>query len=368
MSAADRVVVEADGGSRGNPGPAGYGAVVLDALTGAVLAERSEYIEVTTNNVAEYRGLIAGLAAARELGASAVRVRMDSKLVVEQMRGAWQVRHPGLQPLAAQARDLASSFGEVSFEWIPRAQNTRADRLANLAMDQAAARASEPAAAGGAPDPTPAPTWSPPSATPTRLYLVRHGSTVHSKAGRFSGHNDLDLDAPGQAQAAALAHRAAGFGDIAAVISSPILRARQTATPIAAALGLQVDLDEDLAELNFGEWDGMTFAQVRQDSPEHLTRWYASADVAPPGGESVAALDARVRRAVASVQARHADQRVVLVTHVTPIKSIVRDVLHAPLESIYRMHLDTASVSIVDLFADGGASLRLFNDVSHLPR
>ncbi|MEV1146368.1 reverse transcriptase-like protein, partial [Micromonospora sp. NPDC049799] len=100
------VVVEADGGSRGNPGPAGYGAVVRDADTGEVLAERSESIGRATNNVAEYRGLIAGLEAAAELGATEVEARMDSKLVVEQMCGRWQIKHPGLRPLAAQAAGL----------------------------------------------------------------------------------------------------------------------------------------------------------------------------------------------------------------------------------------------------------------------
>lgn len=96
-------IVEADGGSRGNPGPAGYGSVVIDAVTGETLVERAEYIGVATNNVAEYRGLIAGLRAARDLDPAArVRVRMDSKLVVEQMSGRWQIKHPDMRPLAAK--------------------------------------------------------------------------------------------------------------------------------------------------------------------------------------------------------------------------------------------------------------------------
>ncbi len=131
----DRVVVEADGGSRGNPGPAGYGAVVFDADRGRVLAERREFLGVATNNVAEYRGLIAGLAAARDLGAHEVDVRMDSKLVVEQMSGRWKVKHPDMIPLAQRARELADGFARVDFTWIPRAENSHADRLANEAMD-----------------------------------------------------------------------------------------------------------------------------------------------------------------------------------------------------------------------------------------
>jgi orotate phosphoribosyltransferase len=132
------VVVEADGGSRGNPGPAGFGAVVREPSTGAVLARRSEAIGVATNNVAEYRGLIAGLAAAQELGATHVAVRMDSKLVVEQVSGRWQVKHPDLRALARQASELSAGFETISFEWIPRELNKDADRLANEAMDAAA--------------------------------------------------------------------------------------------------------------------------------------------------------------------------------------------------------------------------------------
>ena len=130
-----KVIIEADGGSRGNPGPAGYGAVVLDPDTDEVLVERAEGIGVTTNNVAEYQGLIAGLRAAVELGATEADVRMDSKLVVEQMSGRWKIKHPAMQPLAQEAGRLVREIGSVRFEWIPRLRNSRADALANQAMD-----------------------------------------------------------------------------------------------------------------------------------------------------------------------------------------------------------------------------------------
>ncbi len=367
---AERVVVEADGGSRGNPGPAGYGAAVSDALTGEVLAERSESIGTQTNNVAEYRGLIAGLTAAHQLGASRVHVRMDSKLVIEQMKGSWRVKHPGLQPLWQEAGERAADFDEVSFEWIPRERNAHADRLANEAMDRAAGvptRADKPAKpAKASKGEVTRGAWAPPSTTPSRLYLVRHGSTAHSKAGRFSGHNDLELDESGQAQAAALARRATSWNDIAAVVSSPILRTRHTARVIADAMGLSVQINDDFAEVNFGDWDGMTFGEVQTASPDAMKAWFASPDVAPPGGESMNELARRVRRGRDAVLAQYPERRVVVVTHVSPIKSLVRDVLEAPPSSLYRMHLDTASVSIVDYFSDGGASLRLFNDTSHL--
>ncbi|MFC6005421.1 reverse transcriptase-like protein, partial [Streptomonospora nanhaiensis] len=150
-----RLVVEADGGSRGNPGPAGYGAVVRDADTGAVLAEIAESIGVATNNAAEYQGLIAGLAAAARLDAAAeVEARLDSKLVVEQMAGRWRVKHPDLRPLHERARAAAEELGAVRYTWVPRARNAHADRLANEAMDAAAEGRPVRLEAVEAPEPT----------------------------------------------------------------------------------------------------------------------------------------------------------------------------------------------------------------------
>ena len=133
-----KVVIEADGGSRGNPGPAGYGAVVWTADRSTVLAESKQAIGHATNNVAEYRGLIAGLEEAAKLTATEVAVSMDSKLVVEQMSGRWQIKDPNLRSLARSAQDQARQLGRVSYVWVPRDRNTRADRLANQAMDAAA--------------------------------------------------------------------------------------------------------------------------------------------------------------------------------------------------------------------------------------
>ena len=148
---ARKLLILADGGSRGNPGTAGYGAVVLDAVTGEVLAEVNEAIGHATNNVAEYSGLVAGLRAAGKLvpGATA-EVRMDSKLVVEQMSGRWKIKHPALQPLAAEARQAAKALGRVTYTWVPRERNTHADRLANQAMDSVSGRAKAPGGNGSA--------------------------------------------------------------------------------------------------------------------------------------------------------------------------------------------------------------------------
>lgn len=129
-----RLLVEADGGSRGNPGPAAYGALVRDAGTGETLMAEGLTIGSATNNVAEYRGLIAGLEMARQVDpGAAVEVRMDSKLVIEQMAGRWKVKHPSMKPLALEANTLRPP--EVVWTWVPREQNKRADALVNQALD-----------------------------------------------------------------------------------------------------------------------------------------------------------------------------------------------------------------------------------------
>ncbi len=128
------LIVEADGGSRGNPGPAAYGALVRDADTGEILMNEGQLIGVATNNVAEYSGLIAGLEMVRELDpAAAVEVRMDSKLVIEQMAGRWKIKHAAMKPLALRANELRPA--DVTWTWVPRAENGRADALVNQALD-----------------------------------------------------------------------------------------------------------------------------------------------------------------------------------------------------------------------------------------
>jgi broad specificity phosphatase PhoE/ribonuclease HI len=381
-SAGLRVVVQADGGSRGNPGPAGYGAVVLDADTGATLAERKAAIGVETNNVAEYQGLIAGLTAARELGAREVQVQLDSKLVVEQMAGRWQVKHPSMRPLARQAGQLAAGFDRVSFEWIPRARNSHADRLANEAMDAAATTPAVPEKAvpdsaepaRSRPEQLAADTsptnnngaWVPPQAARTRLVLVRHGMTEYSVAKRFAGRSDLELTEQGLEQARQAAGRVAALGPIDVVISSPLRRTRQTAQQLADRLAVPVLIEDGMIETDFGDWDGFTFAEVSQKWPAELQRWLADPSVAPPSGESFETVTRRVRRARDRILAQHGGKTVVVVSHVSPIKTLVRLALDAPASALQRMFLAPASVSVIDYYADGPVSLQSFNDTAHL--
>ncbi|WP_059013547.1 bifunctional RNase H/acid phosphatase [Streptomyces specialis] len=369
------LIVEADGGSRGNPGPAGYGAVVRDAATGEVVAETAEFIGRATNNVAEYRGLIAGLRAAREVdpGAS-VRVRMDSKLVVEQMSGRWQIKHPDMRPLALEARDVFPA-GAVTYEWIPRERNKYADRLANEAMD-AGKRGEQwtprpPVAAEPSEEEAelpPAVGWGPASGTPTSFLLLRHGETPFTARKAFSGSGgeDPDLSATGLAQAEAAAEALAHTG-VQAVVTSPLARCRQTAQPLADRLGLDVRVEEGFRETDFGAWEGLTFAEIQQRHPEDLARWLASPDAEPTGGgESFAAVARRVAVARDKTLARYAGRTVLVVSHVTPVKTLVRLALGAPALSMFRMELSPAALSEVAYFPDGNASLRRFNDTAHL--
>lgn len=360
------VVVEADGGSRGNPGPAGYGAVLKDAASGEVLAEAAEGIGVATNNVAEYRGLIAGLELALRAGADDVEVRMDSKLVVEQMSGRWKVRHPDMRGLAAEAATLVRRLPAVRFVHIPRERNTHADRLANEAMDAAAAGLVWAPRGGSAPAPARPVAAGPPTGRATVLWLLRHGETPLTAARRFSGLADVELSEHGRAQAAAAGRRLAAERPVDAIVTSPLRRARETAEVVGAALRVPVDVAADLRELDFGAWEGCTFAEVRERWPAELDAWLADPAVAPPGGESVAETERRAVAAVQRLAAERTEQRLLLVAHVTPLKAVVRWAVGAPPQALHRFAVDPASLSRVDAYADGPAVLRLLNDTAFL--
>ena len=360
-----KVIVEADGGSRGNPGPAGYGAVVWTADHNTVLAERKQAIGRATNNVAEYSGLIAGLEEAAKLGASEVDVNMDSKLVVEQMSGRWKVKHPDMAPLHQQATALSTRFDHVTYNWVPRAKNSHADRLANEAMDAAAELETPVAEAKPEQRSNPA-GWTGARGAPTRFLLLRHGQTELSVERRYSGRGNPALTDLGRRQAEAAAQFVAGKGDVAAVITSPLQRAYDTAEAAAKALGLDVTVDADLIETDFGGWEGLTFGEAAERDPELHKRWLRDTSVAPPDGESFDAAAERVGRARARIISEHPGETVLVVSHVTPIKTLLRIALDAGASILYRMHLDLASLSIAEFYPDGAASVRLVNQTAYL--
>jgi broad specificity phosphatase PhoE/ribonuclease HI len=406
-----RVVIEADGGSRGNPGPAAYGALVKDADTGRVLAEEGTTIGVASNNVAEYRGLIAGLGMAEEVAPDAdLEVRMDSKLVVEQMKGTWKIKHPDMKPLALEAQRIVRRRpGATTYTWVPREQNKHADRLANEALDGlrsgitrhpddttddhrvGAKRQQIPAAttaddsaveaveragtveSGEAPGGAGHRGWSPQGGPVTTLVLVRHGATSLTAEKRFSGglaSSNPGLTDEGRAQVREVADWLAPLAPaVEAIVTSPVRRTRESAEIVAERLGLGLVEEPGFAEMEFGSWDGMSFAEVREQSPDELDAWLGSLDVAPAGGESFREVEKRVLDGLARTLETYAGRSVVVVSHVTPIKILVSHAVDAPLSALFRMELSTASVSVVSFFGehDDGArgrlrgSMRLYN-------
>ena len=369
-----RVIIEADGGSRGNPGPAAYGALLKDADTGEVLAEDGTTIGEATNNVAEYSGLIAGLKLAQEFAPDAeIEVRMDSKLVVEQMSGRWKIKHPGMRPLATEANALAP-FG-TTYTWVPREQNKHADRLANEALDGersgVTVGGSEAPAKRTRKKKTAERGWAPPTGTPTTLILVRHGVTAHTTDKRFSGglgSSNPGLVDEGREQIRATAEWLKPISDdVDVVVSSPVRRTLESAEIIGEVLGHPLEVEAGFAEMEFGAWDGLTFAEVAERHKDELDSWLGSLDHAPGGGESFRSVEKRVLAARDRVIAEHKGKTIVVVSHVTPIKTLVAHALEAPLLSVYRMELAPASVSVLTYF-DGGpkgdqpmASMRLYN-------
>ena len=205
----------------------------------------------------------------------------------------------------------------------------------------------------------------PAQSDPTATLLLRHGETPMSVQKRYAGRSDVPLTETGVLQAAAAAKRLASAG-IGVIVTSPLLRATQTAQEVAEVTGAPVVTDEGFRETDFGAWEGLTFAEVRQRWPADLTGWLADPAVAPPGGESLVEVGARVTEALHRALAGHQQQTILIVSHVTPIKTLVAAALLAPPAALYRMHLDVAALSEIDWYADGPAVLRSFNDTGHL--
>jgi probable phosphoglycerate mutase len=352
-----RVIVEADGGSRGNPGPAAFGALLRDADSGEVIATSAEVIGVATNNVAEYRGLIAGLGLANEHAPDAeLEVRMDSKLVIEQMAGRWKIKHPDMKPLAQEAQSAVGARA-VTWTWIPREENSAADALLNAALDGKPRTSAEPST-------TSTSTWSARfTTTPTTFILIRHGVTPSTERKLFSGFGGADpgLTETGRDQAKRAAEWVREHEVVDAIYASPLRRTQETAGAVADALGLSVALEPGVAEVAFGDWDGHTFKEIFEQWPNEVQSWLDSPAVPPPNGESMEATRARTLTARDRLVAAHPEQTVVVVSHVTPIKLLVAEALGAPIEAIYRMDLAPASITALQWWPDGGASMRTFS-------
>ena len=350
----------ADGGSRGNPGPAGYGAVISEY--GKILAELFVVMGTATNNVAEYSGLLAGLTHIHQLDPEAtIEVAMDSKLVVEQMSGRWQIKHADMRDLAKQCRD-AHNPSLVTYKWIPRDENSHADRLANKALDGGSAH--KPVAVVQENYLT---DRLRSSEVPTMLYLVRHGETVLTPTRKFSGVGALDpeLTADGLAQAERVAVEVAKLKpDV--LISSPLQRTRQTAEAIAAATGLEIVYDKDWYELSFGTWDGKSIEEVKAETPDDYQAWLNSSSYRPGGGESYDEARIRVEAAMEKIVAEYPGKKVVIVTHNGVIKSAANIAIGGPNDGVFHMDATPCSISSISIWpSDGLRALRSFNERGH---
>ncbi len=383
MAGTRRLVVEADGGSRGNPGPAGWGALVRDAATGAVLAERAGYLGESTNNVAEYSALVAGLRAAREIDPEAgVLVRMDSRLVVEQMTGRWQIKHAALRALASEAASVLPS-GHVAYEWVPRAQNSAADRLANEAMDSGSRIARDfPAEESTSGPATAAEDEAPGFDTHVRasgalvgydagpalsIVLVRHGETPLTVAGAYSGGGvpGPALTTRGRTQAAMAADAVFRIGRdlwpdlprVTELVASPTVRTQETAATVGRRVGQHVRTDPRFAECVFGEWEGLTALEIDERSPGELALWHTSGTYSPPGGESYAELGARVWAGLQDLHDGGAGRTVAVVGHAAMIRTAVGQAVGAPPSHWSRLRIPPCSLSVLRLWPDGASEV-----------
>jgi probable phosphoglycerate mutase len=213
----------------------------------------------------------------------------------------------------------------------------------------------------------PARGWAAETGPVTTLVLVRHGVTAHTTAKRFSGglaSANPPLSEEGHAQVRATATWLAPLAEVEALVASPVRRTQESAAEVADVLGLEVTLEPGFAEMEFGVWDGLTFAEVAERDRAGLDAWLGDLDRAPEGGESFRAVQERVLAGLERVLAEHAGRTVAVVSHVTPIKTLVAHALGAPLSAVMRMELSPASVTVVSFHGTGETrrgSLRLYN-------
>jgi probable phosphoglycerate mutase len=346
--------------------------VIFDG-SGNLIAELGENLGIRTNNYAEYQGVIAGL---RHIETSfpgaEVLVRMDSKLVVEQLSGRWQIKHPELRELAQEAMRIIRGLS-VKLEWIPREQNSLADAAANRALDEGDfGESSELSLSAVQPKSIRAPRQS---IEPTTFVLIRHGHTQLTESNLISGSNGEDpslselgfLEAELASKAVAELLGRFGLGDISKVMHSPQLRTTQTATAVAKHFEVGMLPDARFKEIGFGNWEGHSMAEMESTSADEIERWRGSMSAKPPGGESVDDLESRVKSALVQAIAEFTGQTVAIVSHMMPLRAILRHALNGPNSLSWTLQFAPASVSIVRYFGPNFAEVFAINSCQHLP-
>ncbi|MFE0960610.1 histidine phosphatase family protein [Streptomyces fungicidicus] len=368
-SGSGRAGGEAAGASRAEALAAGAGPAEADAGAARVSGETAaEPGDATGDPAAGADAAAADAGPARVSGGTAAA--SGSARAGGEAAGASAAGAPGAGAAGAGA---ASTSAEVPGAEVGRA-STRASGAGGEGDDRAArsvtAAAADADVRAARTVATPGVGWAPPDmGAPATFVLLRHGETPLTPQKRFSGSggSDPSLSDIGREQAARVAEFLARRGTVQAVVSSPLARTRETARIVAARLGLEVAVEDGLRETDFGAWEGLTFGEVRERHPDDLNAWLSSPDAEPTGGgESFAATADRIAATRDKLTAAYAGRTVLLVTHVTPIKTFVRLALGAPPEALFRMELSAASLSAVAYYADGNASVRLFNETSHL--
>ena len=208
--------------------------------------------------------------------------------------------------------------------------------------------------------------WSNPHDAATITILLRHGDTRLSPEHRFSGLSDEPLSAAGARQVSAAAQRLASGAPIDAIVSSPLPRAADTAAIVAGELGLPAATDDDLRETDFGEWEGLTIAEIQARWPDVVVAWQNDPEQAPPGGESFDATACRVHRACERIVREYRGRTVLVVSHITPIKIMLCRALGVPLLTMYRFYLGSACINEIQWHGNEFAAVRKVNDTSHL--
>jgi len=368
------LVLFADGASRGNPGKASLGAVLV--RDGVEIARISRPLGIRTNNYAEYSAVIAGLEYVIEhnLGPELL-IQMDSKLVVEQLSGRWQIKHPELRELARTAQSLLRQL-EAKLEWIPREQNFLADEAANQALDGEAEPLVAPteleALASTQPSSIRAPRVG---SEPTVVYVVRHGHTQSTESKLISGSIDNPgLSELGRAEAKAAAEaiaRLANRFELPApqlIVHSDMLRTTETAQLISESASLPMRPDSRLREISFGEWEAKSMEELESEVSGQVDSWRGSVTAKPPGGESVAELETRVVRSLKDLVAENTGSAVVIVSHMMPLRAIAKAALKSSQESHWTLQFAPGSVSVYRFFGEELAEVYCTNSCEHLPQ
>jgi broad specificity phosphatase PhoE/ribonuclease HI len=363
------IFIYADGASRGNPGPAAYGVHIQDDK-GTTIADFGEAIGIATNNQAEYAGVIAGLRFASQLGEFLVTIRMDSKLVVEQLSGRWKIKNANMAELAAEAMGLLRDF-DAKLEWIPREQNSAADANANRALDSGNFESrgdSQIELATIQPRSIRAPRQT---VEPTTVVVVRHGHTVNTEKNLISGGDGTDpelsklgfWEVERAAEATTVLLEQFGLPELSKVYHSPMLRTTQTA--LAIGKGLPMVPDARLREIGFGEWEMASMADLETDAVAEVAAWRGSLDSRPPGGESVNDLAVRVQTALQEIVSANRGQTVAIATHMMPTRAIAAYAMPGASSIHFGINSSPGGISIYRFFADF-AEVFTVNSCAHL--